>query len=263
MAKYEPNPDGKYQCPKCDYGHGAGNGKSRQSVSKHFNKLHTNTDDRTMQTANISEGEAESWIVEIQEDAEAPGSAAAEPESFDFKEAEDPSWISAGVLDTGDQPIKPSPMSAPVKGFLKSLNKEAGIKNKGKKKTAKEQTAWNQQQARLVRWSYVCIDRLVVWWGRGVLEDPSWDITRSEDEWRLMEAATTGFLDHHNLSIPVNPDMVFVATLAGAYVPPIKHVAKNKKKKILSWKNPIKAYFARRKLKKIARAREGAEIIGD
>ena len=41
MAKYEKHPtdEGKYQCPICDYGHGEGNGKSRQAVSKHF-KIH-------------------------------------------------------------------------------------------------------------------------------------------------------------------------------------------------------------------------------
>ena len=39
MAKYEKNPQGKFQCPICEYGHND-LGKSRQSVSKHFNALH-------------------------------------------------------------------------------------------------------------------------------------------------------------------------------------------------------------------------------
>jgi len=249
MAKYEKNPDGKFQCPLCDYGHGPGNGKSRQSVSKHYNKVHLEAE---LQAEPVN-----------QPTAEAPAEATAEeiPISYEFEEAdEEPTWLSAGVLEADEVPIKPSPMSSPVKGFLKSLNKEAGVK-KGKKKSKAELQAWNQQQARLVRWGYVCIDRLVVWWGRGVLEDPSWDITRSEDEWKIMEASTTAFLDHHNMSIPVNPDVVFIATLAGAYGPPIRHVAKNGKKKVLSWKNPIKAWFARRKLKKMAKAREEGEVF--
>jgi hypothetical protein len=252
MAKYEANPDGKYQCPMCDYGHGPGNGKSRQSVSKHFNKVHLEpelqAEPENQATEKIagpeeSEAPAYSFEIEIEEDDE------------------NPSWITAGVLESSDEPIRPSPMSSPVKGFLKSLNKEAGLKKKGKKKSKAEMAAWTAQQARLVRWGYVCIDRLVVWWGRGVLEEPSWDITRSEDEWKLMESATTTWLDHHNLAVPVNPDMIFVATLAGAYAPPIRYVAKNKKKKILSWKNPLKAWFARRKLKKIAKAREEGETF--
>jgi hypothetical protein len=252
MAKYESNPDGKYQCPLCDYGNGPGNGKSRQSVSKHFNKVHQ---DDSLEPGQAYDPGEETVLIEIEEDQD-------EPVAFNFTEAEaeaesEPSWMNAGVLEAEEIPIRPSPMSSPVKGFLKSLNKEAGVKKKGKKRSAGEQKAWAAQQARLVRWGYVCIDRLVVWWGRGVLEEPSWDISRTEDEWKIMEASTTAFLDHHNLSVPVNPDLVFVATLAGAYGPPVRYVAKNKKKQILSWKNPIKAYFARRKLKKMAKAREG------
>ena len=249
MAKYESNPDGKYQCPLCDYGHGPGNGKSRQSVSKHYNKVHL---DPVAEEEAPAEAESYSSV-----DQEEPGEIEI---SFEFQEDDEPSWLNAGVLEAEEVPITPSPMSSPVKGFLKSLNKEAGVK-KGKKKSKAEQLAWNQQQARLVRWGYVCIDRLVVWWGRGVLEDPSWDITRSEDEWKIMEASTTAFLDHHNMSIPVNPDLVFVATLAGAYGPPVRYVAKNGKRKVLSWKNPIKAWFARRKLKKMAKAREEGEAF--
>jgi hypothetical protein len=254
MAKYEKNPDGKFQCPICDYGHGPGNGKSRQSVSKHFNKTHQDSEPGSSRREDLVNDEIE---IDSSEDQ----TIEIEEVSFDFQEdSDEPSWLNAGVLEAEDVPIRPSPMSSPVKGFLKSLNKEAGVK-KGKKKSKAEQQAWNQQQARLVRWGYVCIDRLVVWWGRGVLEEPSWDITRTEDEWKIMEASTTAFLDHHNLSIPVNPDMVFVATLAGAYGPPIRHVHKNKKRQILSWKNPIKAWFARRKLKKMAKAREEGEVF--
>ena len=253
MAKYSTNPAGKFQCPICEYGSGA-DGKSRQSVSKHFNKIHQ-VNDLGSNTVGIQSQEDE---ITIEVD---PGE---EEEEINFTFIDDeaePSWMDAGVLEAEEGEIRPSPMSAPVKGFLKSLNKEAGIKKGKKKRSAKEQLAWTAQQARLVRWGYVVIDRLVVWWGRGVLEDPSWDITRTEDEWKIMEISTTGFLDHHNLSVPVNPDMIFLATLAGAYGPPVRHVAKNKKKAILSWKNPVKAWFARRKLKKMAKAREEGEVF--
>jgi hypothetical protein len=253
MGQYEPNPDGKFQCTVCDYGHGPGNGKSRQSVSKHFKKAHKTPQDRP-KDPEPSQDTLET--IEAQEDP------LIERESISFTMNEEPTWMTAGILETGDEPIRPSPMSSPVKGFLKSLQKEqeAGPK---RKKSAKERAAWMKQQGRMVRWAYVCVDRLVVWWGRGVLEEPDWDISRSEDEWVLLENATTAWMDHHNLSMPVNPDVVFIATLGSAYVPPIRHVVKNGKRKAISWKNPIKGFFARRRLKRIERAREKGEFVNE
>ena len=46
MPKYEKHDvdEGRYQCPLCDYGHGEGNGKSRQAISSHWNKVHKETE---------------------------------------------------------------------------------------------------------------------------------------------------------------------------------------------------------------------------
>ena len=46
MSKALPHPtdEGKWMCSDCDYGHGEGNGKSRNAVYKHWNKHHKNAE---------------------------------------------------------------------------------------------------------------------------------------------------------------------------------------------------------------------------
>ena len=46
MSKAIPHPtdEGKWMCSVCDYGHGEGNGKSRNAVYKHWNKHHKNSE---------------------------------------------------------------------------------------------------------------------------------------------------------------------------------------------------------------------------
>ena len=247
MAKYEKHPEieGKYRCPICSYGHKKG--RSRQAVSNHFDKMHSE--------ALEPPQEAQDTQDPIEAPEEAPMDQ--ESETISFTDTGDPEWLSSGSVDPSDQPITPSPMKTPIKGFLKSLQREAKEGKPGRKRSAKEHQAHMKQQGRLARWAFVCLDRVVVWWGRGVLEDRSWDITRSSDEWTLIETATTEWMEHRNISIPVSPDLVFLGTLTAAYAPPIIHVQKNRKKPF-GIKNPIKAWLARRKFKR--EAKEAARV---
>ena len=250
MAKYEKHPDqeGKYRCPICDYGHK--NGKPRQAVSNHFDKVHGEATKKV---------EAPSEPPETLEAQEGPLNDQ-ESTTIEFTVDDTPDWLTSGSVDQSEDPITPSPMKAPIKGFLKSLQKES--KNTpGKKRSAKEHQAHLKQQGRIARWLFVCVDRLVVWWGRGVLEDRSWDIQRSSDEWHLIESATTEFMDHRGISIPISPDLVFIGTITAAYAPPILHVQKNRKKPF-GIRNPIKAWFLRRRIKREAKeAAKNADSI--
>jgi len=242
MAKYEKHPEieGKYRCPICDYGHKKG--RSRQAVSAHYDKVHGE------KAQNVQEDVQESRTTPEPIEAQETPLEGQETIPIEFTIDETPEWLRSGSVDESEDPITPSPMKAPVKGFLKSLQKEAKA-TPGKKRSQKEHQAYLKQQGRIARWAFVCVDRLVVWWGRGVLEDRSWDITRSQDEWNLIESATVEFMDHRGLSIPISPDLVFLGTITAAYAPPILHVQKNRKKPF-GIRNPIKAWFLRRKIKK-------------
>jgi len=66
MAKVEPHPydEGKFQSTLDDYGHGKGNGKSRNAVYKHLRKLETVKIDEVPSSENLESAQNQDILEE-------------------------------------------------------------------------------------------------------------------------------------------------------------------------------------------------------
>jgi len=82
-------------------------------------------------------------------------------------------------------------------------------------------------QGRVARYGFVAADRLVTWWGRGVTNNPQYELKRSKADLDLLEETTIDVMEYYGISIPVNPLMVWGITVGAAYVPPVMDIRKN------------------------------------
>jgi hypothetical protein len=140
-------------------------------------------------------------------------------EALDY--SDDPEWGHVEWPD--DTETAPTPRTIP-----KAVSDLA----RGKAKIADAKAT-----ATIVRFTYHTLDRALTHWGRGVMNDPSWDIVRAPEDMDTLEVATMGVLDHYGVSIPMSPVAVWGAALGTAYVPPLVHIRKhadpNRKKRNL------------------------------
>lgn len=221
MGRYEKHPriKGKYQCTVCDYGHK--DGRSRQAVSKHFKQAHENSEAQTPE----HKGEDDTLVL----DPEALGSfTSLQRNDEEIREIDtdikEPEWLSVDFNDDEGALVQSIP--SPVKGLISSLSKHH---DPDKPRTKAEAKAWFKQQARMVRFFLSGVaDPLVSWWGRGVMANPDFKITRSAEEWAMTEDVTAQWLEYRGITVPVNPDVLMVGTLGALYLPPIGHVMKNR-----------------------------------
>ena len=111
MGRYEKHPrlKDKYQCTVCDYGHKEG--RSRQSVSKHFKQAHEDSEAQTPEVK--SEPEESPSFTSLQKDEE-------KVEEVDLG-IEEPEWLSVDFGDGAEAMVKSIP--SPVKGLISSLSK--------------------------------------------------------------------------------------------------------------------------------------------
>jgi len=214
MAKYTQHltDDGKFTCPSCDYGSAPGEGKTRQSVSRHFNANHTDAPPK----------------VDVRNDAKT-AEPEPEPEPVDPEPVEPianvPEWLDVAFdEESGDKVVASIP--GPVKGLLQTLSRQVDPETV---RSPQEVRDWFRQQARLVRYFLAgVIDPLVNWYGKGVTLDPEFKISRSPDEWELTEAVTEQWLEYRGLSFMVNPDVLMAGTLAALYIPPIVGIQRDR-----------------------------------
>lgn len=236
MAKYEKNPDdkGKYQCPICEYGHGAGNGKSRQSVSKHFNALHA---EETPKAPNTSENlDQQPERVDVNEP--------------DFDEISDekpnvPDWL---TFDMGDEleEVVTVELNPSINSILKGMAE--GADPPSSPKAMKE---FYTQQGKMMRWLFAgVVDPVVSWYGRSVTSDPEFSIKRSSSDWALFEDVSSSWLEYHGIRLPVTPDIIMVGTIASFYIPVLSQIRQKRDPSKLSmfakWK---KRRMLKKKLK--------------
>jgi len=207
MAKVEPHPydEGKFQSTLDDYGHGKGNGKSRNAVYKHLRKLETVKIDEVPSSENLDTAQNQ----EILE--ESPG--------------QEDSWSDWGSVEWDSE----------EEGEVHARTIPIGIAGMAE---ASEMSI--EAQGRMVRYGYVALDRMLTHWGRGVMGDPNWQIERHPGDLDALEASTVAVMNHYGIRIPVSPLMVFSATLASAYVPPVMHIRKNadpnrKRRRLFGW----------------------------
>ncbi len=196
MSRVEKHPtdEGKFQSTFDDYGHGEGNGKSRNAIYKRYKKITQNP---------------------------------AEPEIIESKKSEDieitdshvddttPNW---GKIEWADDSVLEDETNY-TKSIPKPLSAMADSKI-GKMALAAQNQA--------IRMGFRGLDRLVTHWGRGVTGSKSWEIKRRESDYDTMTESTEMMLAHYGIQIPVNPLMMWSITMGSAYAPPVAHVLKNR-----------------------------------
>ena len=232
MANVEPHPtdEGKFQSTLDDYGHGPGNGKSRSAVYKHLKTL----DLAGAPAPTREETDEEPDFVQSTE-TELPVETAEEEveQTEDFSEE----WGSVEWPD--DHESAPAPRRIP---------RAVSAAAKGKAAIADAKAT-----ATIIRFGYGVLDRALTHWGRGVMNDPTWDIDRHPDDLDPLEVSTVAVLAHYGVSIPVSPVMVWGAAMGSAYGPPLVHIRRNAdpNRKRRNWFGWLKR-FRRKKQKEVA-----------
>tara|TARA_R110000851_G_scaffold130584_1_gene264240 strand:+ start:441 stop:1097 length:657 start_codon:yes stop_codon:yes gene_type:complete len=179
---------GKWQSSFDDYAHGEGNGKSRNAIYKHFNKIHK-------EPKEIKESE----LIE-------------EPEIIPVEETGQ-KWNSAKWMDDSiEEDVKTKTIPEPLADMASGKIREVDLKAQGQ----------------IVRSLFVGLDRLVTHWGRGTMSDDSWSIDRTPEDYDVLQNATVNMLTYYNVRIPISPPMIWGVTIGSAYVPQITHVMKNR-----------------------------------
>ena len=237
MPKYEKHPfdKGKYQCTVSDYGHGKGNGKSRQAVSKHHDKF-LKAQEAALEAAQEpldyewddlpSDTIGRESDVKIQSDTEPYGFSDGEWEGGqDGPTFTEPDWMNIDVEDDSGEPEVQS-IPDPVKSTLRGLQNAVG---QAGPRGQSELKAFFAHQAKMARFFLSgVVDPLVSWWGKGVTADESYSIQRSEDEWKMTEQITAQWMEYRGVAVPLNPDILMVGCLGALYIPPIMNIQKNR-----------------------------------
>jgi hypothetical protein len=229
MANYEKHSDdeNKFQCPDCDYGHGEGNGKSRQGVSMHFKKKH------------VSQEIEESPVLPLLEDDILPNVSDEAPEWLNFDMSPE---------ENDEATVSISPLASTL---LRGMVSEEVVP-----KTAQALREYYKQQGKMMRWIFSgFVDPIFKWWGRSITSDETFDIKRTSSDWELFEDASTAWLEYHSMSIPVTPDMVMLGTVGTFYVPVIASIHKKRDPSRLS----LFARWKTRRALKRALKKEGVE----
>jgi len=253
MSKVEKHPtdEGKYQSTFDDYGHGKGNGKSRNAIYKHAKKLDfvkkeekkqarstskIFSDDLTQKDDNFTGSQSS-----VFENGENNGEKVLDelnsqnrdkPNSPIEREWGSVSWDD----DEGDE-IKPRTIPSPISDMAQGHAQEVSV----------------QAQGQMIRFGFTALDRMVTHWGRGVMSKPDYTLERHPSDLDALEASTLALMAHYGIQVPISPLMVWSATVGSAYIPPIMHIKKNadpnRRKRGLGFLSKLNP-FKRRKKKK-------------
>ena len=206
------------------YGHGPGNGKSRNAIYKRFKKVHEpdsakNTPSKkeaTESLKNIIENNAKSEQFQQARSStilETVEKSLQEPENL--QENEESDSVKWGSIEWDEPEIDaevktstiPKPLSEMAQGQRMAFNQES--------------------QAQMIRVGFRALDRALTHYGRGVMNSKDWTVDRSESDYDALEGATSAVLEHYGVQVPVSPLMVLGVTLTTAYAPPLNHIRKN------------------------------------
>ncbi len=194
MAKVEAHPtdEGKFQSTLDNYGHGPGNGKSRNAVYKHLKKAAESIESIDVNFDNLN-----------------PAETVETAQNQDFSQEEESEWGSVEWDSEDEGEVNPRTIPIGIAGM------------------AEAQGMTLEAQGRMVRYGYVALDRMLTHWGRAVMNQPDWEVERHPGDYDALESSTIAVMAHYGISIPVSPLMVFGATLTSAYGPPVMHIRKN------------------------------------
>jgi len=227
MARYEKHEtdEGKYQSTFDGYGHGEGNGKSRQSINRHFKKN-------------------ESFLESVVESV---------TESVDDTSTESDTvhkWRTVNDESPGDSKL--SSLPSPARSMLKTFS------TPDKKRSKAEKEVFQKKQSKMIRYFFSgVIDPLTSAYCRGVMGErgQGWNLERTAEDWELFESVTESWIEYHEFNIPMNPDLLMLGCLGSYYAPPIYHAHKNPRPDRVGVFGKIKGRFirwrAKRKMKKL------------
>lgn len=195
--KTEKRPDGKYQCPDCDYGHDGG--RSRQAVTKHWNKAH-GSDAETIENIDADP---------LLEDPK--------PEKLD----DGPEWLRFGETEQAEEVDETTVSVSPLASTLL----RGMVSDEEPPNSPKAMKEYYQQQGKMMRWIFSgFVDPLFAWYGRGVTADDTFAIERSASDWTLFEDAASNWCEYRGVSVPVTPDIVMIGTVASFYAPVVTKI---------------------------------------
>ena len=196
-----PNDADKWMSSFDSYGHGPGNGKSRNAIYKRFKKVHG--PDSVKSTPSKKEA-TESL----------KNKSDFNDKSTTFEQAR-----STAVLENVEKSLQ-EPEESP----------ESGESDDGpdSEMAQGQRMAFNQEsQAQMIRVGFRALDRALTHYGRGVMNSKDWSVDRSESDYDALEGATSAVFEHYGVQVPVSPLLVLGVTLSTAYLPPLNHIRKN------------------------------------
>lgn len=255
MSKVEKHPfdEGKYQSTFDTYGHGKGNGKSRNAIYKHAKKLENldfvqngssktgsqynglKKDTKNPKKGKLSTGSQYSDSDKsVKNDADSLAEDSENAQNHTFSD-EIPIWSNDestenvefeewGNVEWDGEEVDVTPHTIPEP--ISKLN-------------ATQQALDYESMGRLVRFGFIGLDRMLTHWGRGVMNKPKWELKRSKQDYDVLESSTVQVMAHYGINIPVSPMTVWGLTIGAAYAPPINHIRKNadpnRKRRIFKW----------------------------
>jgi len=200
LVEKHPTDEGKFQSSFDSYGHGEGNGKSRNAVYKYAKKLGISSKEKILSHVTKEEKSADSVQVE--------------KESENELHKIETEWGNVGWFEESEKEVKPNSIPKPVQELASE-------------KVTKMNAIAEKSQRHLIRMGFTGIDRLVTHWGRGVLMDKTWEIERSKADLDALEESSMAVMKHYGISVELNPVAIWGVTVGSAYIPPIVHVQRN------------------------------------
>ena len=206
MSKVEPHPhdEGKWQSAVDEYGHGPGNGKSRQAVYAHLRKSAPSRMEKHDETQDLG--------------------AAGQPIPIESDENDD--WLSFDV----EVDETPNQIPAPLKMLAMG-----GVRDPSKM-TKKERETWREQNVNLLKLGLGGLDHLMSLYGKTITKDPKYVVKHSDSDKEITARAQYAYMEERGIDPGAYVGTGTVAlALTGYYVvPPMVKIQRKSERKLLA-----------------------------
>ena len=218
-----PHDEGKWMSSFDTYGHGPGNGKSRNAIYKRFKKVNEpdfvkSPPKKQARSSTVfvkSKNTENNDLIEQARSSTILDNVEENLQNHAEQTQEEPDSVKWGSIEWDEPEVDaevktstiPKPLSEMAQGQRMAFNQES--------------------QAQMIRVGFRALDRALTHYGRGVMNSKDWTVDRSESDYDALEGATSAVLEHYGVQVPVSPLMVLGVTLTTAYAPPLNHIRKN------------------------------------
>ena len=210
LAQKHPTDKGKFQSSVDTYGHGKGNGKSRSMVYKHHKSLNEKKQD-SLKSEKVPKNDLNSTG---SQSSDFDYTKSDKTEDYTKSDKNEDKWGDVEWLEMDDSDMPKPTIPSHIRKL--SSGESGGLS-----------AAQMQTQKQLIKWSFMGVDRGLTHWGRGVTQNPKWEIVRHPSDYDAMEGATSVLLESYDISMKLNPELVWATVMTAAYVPPVMDIAKN------------------------------------